>query len=358
MTARGRMAAGPEAGALTGARTPSPSRLLARAAASAASLALALGALLAPAQAAPLSELKLFRVPTDDSQPRHITVGADGNLWFTEGNEIFTPDPDPEQGGTFHNNIGRITPGGEITEFRLDGCQCNFNDIVQGPDNVLYFTTNNPGLGRITTDGEFLPAVEPENRNANGNGVDARGGNVWYADFNNSSLWRYNANTGEFTQFPVPRAPSDVAADGGGTVWFTAPNSNQIGRLDSQAGSVTLTDVGVAARNLTIAPDGSIWFTARFTPQAVGRLDPATDRVSVFPLEDNPGPVDIAAADGSVWFTQETADNVARVTTDGVITEGKRVSRSDPFGIAIGPDGQTVWYTLSSANKIARLTPR
>ena len=54
--------------------------------------------------------------------------------------------------------IGRITPAGDITEFRvrrapiLHAC----SDIVQGPDNVLYFTTNNPILGRITTSGEIL----------------------------------------------------------------------------------------------------------------------------------------------------------------------------------------------------------
>jgi hypothetical protein len=69
-----------------------------------AALAIAVGAMLSAAQAAPqgLGALKQFRVPTDDSQPRHITVGSDGNLWFTEGNEIFTPDPDdPDGGGIF-----------------------------------------------------------------------------------------------------------------------------------------------------------------------------------------------------------------------------------------------------------------
>jgi hypothetical protein len=45
-------------------------------------LALALGAMLSAAQATPqgLGALKQFRVPTADSQPRHITQGSDGNL--------------------------------------------------------------------------------------------------------------------------------------------------------------------------------------------------------------------------------------------------------------------------------------
>jgi streptogramin lyase len=69
-------------------------RLLALAFALVAGLTIALGAMLSAAQAAPVGKLTQFRVPTDNSQPRHITVGSDGNLWFTEGNEIFTPNPD------------------------------------------------------------------------------------------------------------------------------------------------------------------------------------------------------------------------------------------------------------------------
>lgn len=69
-------------------------------------LALALGALLSAAQAAPqgLGALKQFRVLTADSQPRHITLGSDGNLWFTEGNEFFTPGPTPRWVGLFTIN--------------------------------------------------------------------------------------------------------------------------------------------------------------------------------------------------------------------------------------------------------------
>lgn len=174
-------------------------------------LALALGALLSAAQAAPqgLGALKQFRVLTADSQPRHITLGSDGNLWFTEGNEFFTPGPDPEMGGTFHNQLGRITPTGEITEFRVENCQCFLNDIVQGPNDILYFTTNNPTLGRIRTSGEVLPNVPTppdENgfHNTIGNSIAAHGDDIWFTDFNTNSLWRYNVSTGNFTQFDVP----------------------------------------------------------------------------------------------------------------------------------------------------------
>ncbi len=335
-------------------------------------LALALGALLSAAQAAPqgLGALKQFRVLTADSQPRHITLGSDGNLWFTEGNEFFTPDP--EMGGTFHNQLGRITPTGEITEFRVENCQCFLNDIVQGPNEILYFTTNNPALGRIRTSGEVLPNVPTppdENgfHNTIGNSIAAHDDDIWFTDFNTNSLWRYNVSTGNFTQFDVPTPganPYDLAVDASGTVWLTEFHANQIGKLDPDTGTITETAVSGSPRHIAIATDGSVWATERFQPSVtepsvVWRLDPATNQVTEFPLSLGAGPEDIVAApDGSVWFTQSSAGNVARIAPDGVITEGKSSRDSEPFGITIGPDGQSVWYTMMSANKIARLAPR
>jgi len=324
-------------------------------------LALALGAMLSAAQAAPIGGLKQFRVPTDNSQPRHITVGSDGNLWFTEGNEIFTPDP--ETGGTFHNQIGRITHAGQIAEFRVEGCQCLLNDIVQGPNDILYFTTNNQGLGRIRTSGEVLPTVEPGNSNALGNGVAAHGNTVWYTDFNNNSLWGYDVTDNRFTQFQVPTPganPFDVAVDDNGIVWFTEFHAGAIGRLDPATGIITEMPVpnNGGPQHIAIATDGSVWFTERFNHR-IGRLDPSNNQVTQFPtLTPSAGPADIAAApDGSLWFTQFFGGNVARISADSVITEGKSVRDSEPFGVTIGPDGRSVWYAMEAANKIARLTP-
>jgi streptogramin lyase len=345
-------------------------RLFALAFALVAGLTIALGAMLSAAQAAPVGTLKQFPVPTDNSQPRHITVGSDGNLWFTEGNEIFTPNPDPETGGTFHRNIGRITPAGNITEFRIesgiepDQCFCSLNDIVQGPGGILYFTTNNPGLGRITTSGEVLPFVAPDNSLANGDGIAARGNNVWYADFNNDSIWRYNVTSGQFKEFPLtPGAtPVDVAVASDGFVWFTERGAGAIGRLNPQSGAFTETPVpgGDAAllSQIAIAPDGSVWFTERLG-HAVGRLVPATNQVTEFPtLTPDAGPEGIAAApNGDLWFTQVNADNIARITLSGAITEGKAVKNSEPFGITVGPGGSP-WYTMPPANKIASLQLR
>ena len=309
------------------------------------------------ALAAPAATLKQFKVPTLNSQPRAITNGSDGNRWFTEGTE-FTGAP---------AKIARIMPSGAIAEFAPtadDGCNfCIITDIAQGPVGVLYITSNDPALMRFdTATTSFLAPIQMPNSIALGGTVAVSANDAWITDFNNDVVWRLRLADGQFTSFPVTD-PGDVAVDAAGNAWFTqpgdvnAPGTSAIGRIDAATGEVTRTTTTVAPRSVTVAADGQVWFTARFTPQAVGRLNPSTGAVTLFGLTDV-GPAGIAAApDGSVWFTQETKGNAARITNDGVITEGKAVKSSTPFEIAVAPDGSP-WYTLMSANKVATLQLR
>src|ERR671912_2978541 len=205
--------------------------------------------------AAPIGMLKQFKVPTAGSSREHITQASDGNFWFTES---FVND----QNATPHK-VGRITPTGQVTEFNV----CDFcfpTDIVQGSDGILYFTKNDASLGRITTSGTVLPDI-PAVFSPNGNGLDAHGDDIWFADFNNHSVWRYDIPTDTFTEFPAPNTvPLDVAVAANGIVWFTDANG-QIGRLDPNTGGVTEIDVDGFPREINIATDGAVWFTERFS---------------------------------------------------------------------------------------------
>jgi streptogramin lyase len=314
------------------------------------------------AQAAPVSGLKQFRVPTANSAPRAITDSSDGNRWFTEGTE-FTSAP---------AKIARITPAGVITEFApgvADGCNfCIITDIAQGPVGILYITSNDPTLMRFDVATQsFLTPVQLPNTNALGGNLAVSATDVWITDFNNDVVWRYQLSNGQFTSFPVAD-PADVAVDAARNAWFTqpgdvnAPGTSTIGRIDATTGAVTTTpttdgSTTVAPRSVAVASDGQIWFTARFTPQAVGRHNPSTNSVTLFPVT-NAGPSGIAASpSGIVWFTQETKGNAAGITNAGVITEGKAVKASNPLGITVAANGDP-WYTMMAANKIATLQLR
>jgi virginiamycin B lyase len=307
--------------------------------------------------------LKQFKVPTANSQPRAITNASDGNRWFTEGTE-FTSAP---------AKIARITPAGSITEFApgvADGCNgCIITDIAQGPGGILYITSNDPTLMRFDVATQsFQTPVPMPNTSALGGNLAVGATDVWITDFNNDEVWRYHLANGQFTSSPVVD-PADVAVDVAGNAWFTqpgdvnAPGTSNLGRIDAATGAVTTTPTSdgsttVAPRSITVASDGQVWFTARFTPQAVGRLDPSTGVATIFLTPSNPGPSGIAAApDGTVWFTQETNGNAARITNAGVITEGKAVKGSGPFGITVAANGDP-WYAMLAANKVATLQLR
>ena len=336
------------------------SRRLARALATvlAAGLALSLGA---AASAAPFAGLKQFKVPTANSQPRAITNGSDGNRWFTEGTE-FTSAP---------AKIARITPAGDITEFAAevaDGCNfCIITDIAQGPGDILYITSNDSTLMRFNVATQsFETPVQMPNTGALAGSLGISATDVWITDFNNDVVWRYRISTGQFTSFPV-FDPADVAVDAGGNAWFTqpgdvnAPGTSNIGRIDAATGTVTLTpttdgSVTVAPRDITVASDGQVWFTARFTPQAVGRLNPSNNSVTLFPWR--------TPALGHRRLTrrqrvvhpgdqrQRRQDHQRRGHHRRQGGQGQR-----PFEIVVAPNGDP-WYTMMAANKIATLQLR
>ena len=254
-------------------------------------------------------------------------------------------------------------------------CSCLLNDIVQGPADILYITTNNNRLGRITTAGTVLPFIETPF--SVGDSLARRGDDLWINDFNTGSIWRYNIKNDVFTEFPTGGTPADVAVNAQGIVWFTGTDANgegQISSLNPRNRRITATPVTYSAPDtrsapghMAIASDGKVWFTDRFNHR-VGYLDPSNrNQVTDFPtLTLEAGPQDIAAATGgSMWFAQATVGNVARITPDGTITEAGRIVKDDPnnglesaFGITVYPEDQSVWYTKPADNMVAHLTAR
>lgn len=340
----------------------------------------ALGMVLAgtlTAQAGGLYGYKEFKIPTERSEPRDITVGSDGNLWFIEGRTVFDEETFEE-----HQNIGRITPSGDITEFPVD-CSFCLDEIEQGPNDTLYFTTNSTfrGLGRITTAGD-ISFVNPNDGRYLLQNLTRDGNALWGS--NGTTLWRYTPETGEFVEFTLPVAAGEVDVAADGVVWHTA--NGAIGSFDPQTGASTLTPVpdsvtpggqGSTPRHIAIASDGKVWFTDRLNDSA-GYVDPNAMTVTQFSTvtteSGDSGPQDITAADdGSMWFALAEVGNVAQITPAGVITEVGRGKGDDPdtgleqaLGVAFradpdgpeGPEVDSVWFTQQAYSKIARVTEK
>jgi hypothetical protein len=91
----------------------------------------------------PGGRISEFPIPTLGSGPRAITAGPDGNLWFTE---------------VLASEIGRITPSGTISEFRIPGGEARPRGITAGVGGKLWFTEGFPNkIGQVQV--RLLPAA-------------------------------------------------------------------------------------------------------------------------------------------------------------------------------------------------------
>jgi streptogramin lyase len=85
--------------------------------------------------------------------PNSIAAGPDGNVWFTN----FTTRSLPNIGTP--PAIGRITPSGEITEYRAGLSYASSPDgIIAGPDGALWFTDR-----ELHSIGRIVPSSAPAN---------------------------------------------------------------------------------------------------------------------------------------------------------------------------------------------------
>jgi streptogramin lyase len=119
-----------------------------------------------------------FPLPTATARPVGITLGNDGNLWFTEYTSTTNYNPT--------GNVASITPAGAVTEFPVG---TDPSEIAAGPD-----------------------------------------GNIWYVAWYHTAIGRMTP-TGQVTEFALPRSsfPHGIAAGPDGALWVT--EATGVGRL-------------------------------------------------------------------------------------------------------------------------------
>lgn len=239
-----------------------------------------------------------FPIPGTLAAAHDITVGPDGNLWFTEN---------------VGHKIGRITTDGAISEFDILTTFRAPESITQGTDGHLWFTEPLDGkIGRISTDGSI-------------------------------------------TQFPVPSpySPISIVSGPDGALWFT--EMTKIGRITTD-GAVRTYDIGsgTSARDLAeivVGPDGNLWFAD--AANVVGRL--STDgQVTEFPNARGPSGITVGS-DNNLWFTEYDRNKIGCMNVTGTVTEFDIPSPGlHPGDIALGTDGY-FWFTEDRG--IGRISP-
>jgi uncharacterized repeat protein (TIGR01451 family) len=310
--------------------------------------------------AAPITE---FPIP-DGS--RGITAGPDGSLWFT----------------LLDDQIGRITPAGQVTEFSIPSSSSGPDQITAGPDGNLWFTygSSDYKIGRITPSGQVTVFPTPTANQSSAPSDIAAGpdGNLWFTETTGDKIGRITP-AGLVTEFAVSDPPGDISAGPDGNVWFTEtePIPPQFGRTDTigrvtPAGQVTEfpLDGFLMTNGAAFGNDGNLWFIegtyvpfpgsspgAKERLEFLCRITPA-GQITKTPLSGSfsGGDDTTFGADGDLWYAAEIpgSNAIGRVTPAGLVTEFSIPTiGSGQSGIVAGPDGN-IWFSEAFGDKIGR----
>ena len=284
-----------------------------------------------------------FTPTTSSNSNGFITVGPDGNLWFSEGSA---------------NKIAFVTTAGAFTEYTIPTAGAQPRGIATGSDGAIWFAEQDGNkIGRVTTAGIFteypIPSVSPR-------AMDLRlgpDGNIWFAEFNTDKIGKITP-AGVITEYSTPTSgsgPIFVAAGPDGNVWFTEFNGHKVGKIDP-SGSITEYSSGLTGgsiNGIALGSDGNLWFC---DAGKIGRITPSG---TVTEFAGISGTGITSGADGNLWITESGAAKVARMTTSGSYQEFSSgiTPGSSPWGITLGPDNN-VWLTETAApGKIGKIVP-
>lgn len=303
-----------------------------------------------------------------------IVRGSDNALWFaTYGLGRFATNGQYRLFPT-----GDLLPTGDALPSGLpapDG-YLPTNDVTSGPDGALWFTyfrpeiigpeepagvpgvpmEDYPAVGRMTTDGVLTSFLSPDPSIQPNSIIRGPEDNLWFTT-QDGSVWRINL-AGTMDQMTFNSSESNpsvgLTAGGDGRIWYTLPMTNRIGRVDSLF-LLPVNLAGASPIGLARGQDDSIWF-ADYGGNRIGRID-RNGSLQQYELGDDHNPTAVAVApDGSAWFTNTGADTIGHITTDGDIAEIRiPLPPSTPEDIVFGPDGN-FWFTEYDAGAISRVT--
>jgi virginiamycin B lyase len=293
-------------------------------------LAFALGAI---SQATAQTQQRSFPI-RGGTQPFAITMGADGNFWFTLSNS---------------SEVARITPRGKISYF-VTPTSSNPAFITLGPDGNIWFAEGSTGKIASVTPAGVIKEYQFSFFGVSVGITAGSDGNIWFTDQTDHAVWRYDLSSGIFTEFRLPTQnsfPGDITTGADGNMWFTEQAVDKFGRITPSGVITEFTGVD-SPGSITRGPDGNIWIASAFTPE-IARVTP-TIQITLFPTPNQPFIIR-PGNQNNLLFTEFSANKIASITIDGVVTESAEFPGSSPTGITAGVRSQ-VWFLGTFSDRV------
>jgi virginiamycin B lyase len=308
-------------------------RLFARLGKGLATLTILASALAAIPEATAQTQQRSFPI-RGGTQPFAITMGADGNFWFTLSNS---------------SEVARITPRGKISYF-VTPTSSNPAFITLGPDGNIWFAEGSTGKIASVTPAGVIKEYQFSFFGVSVGITAGSDGNIWFTDQTDHAVWRYDLSSGIFTEFRLPTQnsfPGDITTGADGNMWFTEQAVDKFGRITPSGVITEFTGVD-SPGSITRGPDGNIWIASAFTPE-IARVTP-TIQITLFPAPNQPFIIR-PGNQNNLLFTEFSANKIASITIDGVVTESAEFPGSSPTGITAGVRSQ-VWFLGTFSDRV------
>jgi len=174
------------------------------------------------------------------------------------------------------------------------------------------------------------------------------------------------------TEFPLPSTgstgPSAIVSGPDNNLWFTISyTGGHVGIINPTTDAISefpLENANDFPAAITVGPDGNLWFTGYNSAGAgdeyIGIINPTTHAVSEFALDSaDATPSGITAGpDGNLWFPYPSANAIGTInpTTHAITEFTLPTPNASPMKIATGPDGN-LWFLEPGANQVGEIDP-
>jgi len=137
-------------------------------------------------------------------------------------------------------------------------------------------------------------------------------------------------------------------------VWYTAQASGELGKLNTTTGETShiFLGEGSAPHGVIVGPDGAPWITDGGL-NAIVRVDPYTENVTVYPLPQGVGYANLNTAtfdnNGTLWFTGQSGIYGRLFPSTGAIEIFEAPKGQGPYGITTAPNGFVYYASLAGS---------
>ena len=199
-----------------------------------------------------------FPIPTANSDPRAVTLGSDGNFWFTEA---------------AGHRIGRSTPQGALAEFLVPDNGLPLG-ITSGPDQNLWFAdSGTTAFGRVTTQGDIAEFPSPITIPP---AWIAAGADRIYSTTGGPSF-EWMTTGGDGSNMGTTFHDFGVAAASNGEIWIGS-SDNGLAEYRPETGDLEFRQSAVPLfRSISVSPITGVWYGS-----AVGDLSCDPSHPGVF----------------------------------------------------------------------------